>query len=128
MTLLFMPSLLFEAVTPKFFINLSYSTLRVARMCWGSPAVVVEAEGSIAKVDYGDGIIREVFVGISEGRVEPGDLVMVHAGVIITKLTPEGVVEQIEFIKSVVGEEASAWVSMYENILKLAEELKRKSV
>jgi len=94
-------------------------------MCWGAPAVVVESSGSVAKVDYGDGVIREVFVGISEGRVEPGDLVMVHAGVIITKLTPEGILEQIEFIKSVVGEEASAWTSMYENILRLADELKR---
>jgi len=85
----------------------------------------VESSGSVAKVDYGDGMIREVFVGISEGRVEPGDLVMVHAGVIITKLTPEGILEQIDFIKSVVGEEASAWTSMYENILRLADELKR---
>ncbi|PLJ77521.1 HypC/HybG/HupF family hydrogenase formation chaperone [Infirmifilum sp. SLHALR2] len=94
-------------------------------MCWGAPAVVVESSGPVAKVDYGDGVIREVFVGISEGRVEPGDLVMVHAGVIITKLTPEGILEQIDFIKSVVGEEASAWTSMYENILRLADELKR---
>ncbi|MEZ0346830.1 MAG: HypC/HybG/HupF family hydrogenase formation chaperone [Infirmifilum sp.] len=93
-------------------------------MCWGAPAVVLDISGATAKVDYGDGIPREVFIGISEGKLEKGELVMVHAGVIISKLTPEGVLEQISFIREVIGEEDTPWTQMYEKILKLAEELR----
>ena len=94
-------------------------------MCWGSPAVVLETDGTIAKVDYGDGVTREVFIGISEGKVAKGDLVMVHAGVIIAKLTEEGILEQISFIREVLGEESVAMTKTYENILRLAEELRK---
>lgn len=99
---------------------------KLKSMCWGSSAVVLDTDGKVAKVDYGDGITREVFIGISEGRVEKGDLVVVHAGVIITKLTEESILEQISFIRETLGEEGELMAQMYKNILRLAEELKKR--
>ncbi|MEM3980764.1 MAG: HypC/HybG/HupF family hydrogenase formation chaperone [Ignisphaera sp.] len=48
-------------------------------MCWGTPAVVLDVdEGKlIAKVDFGDGIVREAMVGISSDRISKGDIVVV---------------------------------------------------
>ncbi|MEZ0247812.1 MAG: HypC/HybG/HupF family hydrogenase formation chaperone [Thermoproteus sp.] len=55
-------------------------------MCWAVPAVVTKVEGSTAWVDLGDGVPRPVVVGIDGERIKPGDLVMAHAGVIISVL------------------------------------------
>lgn len=95
-------------------------------MCWGVPAVVVDVdEGSlVAKVDFGDGIIREAVIGISSDRISRGDIVVVHAGVIISKLTPEGVLEHIEFIKEILGESSREAVNTYQSLLSLAKLLK----
>lgn len=98
-------------------------------MCWGVPAVVVDidVETMIARVDFGDGVIREVVIGISSDRVEKGDIVIVHAGVIISKLSVEGVLEHIVFLKEILGEEYSdSYEEIYKNLIKLAEELKKK--
>ncbi len=59
-------------------------------MCLGIPARVVEVRGEIAVVDFGEGVLREVYAGSIEG-VEPGDTVIVHAGMIIDKVKPEEV-------------------------------------
>lgn len=100
-------------------------------MCLGVPAVVVDIEedSNIVKVDYGDGVLREVLLGISEERVSRGDVVMVHAGVIISKISIEGLYEQIEFIKELLkdveGERPSEeLIEMYENIVQLAKRLR----
>jgi hydrogenase expression/formation protein HypC len=39
-----------------------------------------------ALVDYGDGIDREVIIGVSDEDIKVGGLVIVHAGVIISKI------------------------------------------
>ncbi|NAZ25907.1 MAG: hydrogenase expression/formation protein HypC [Thermofilum sp.] len=98
-------------------------------MCWGTPAVVLELsqDGSIAKVDYGDGVVREVFVGITEEKLSRGDIVMVHAGVIISKLTPEGLREEIEFINGILqeaGESENLLAQLRQNVIELAEKIK----
>ncbi|MCC6040359.1 MAG: HypC/HybG/HupF family hydrogenase formation chaperone [Thermofilum sp.] len=96
-------------------------------MCWGVPAVVVEVDenGHTARVDYGDGLLREVIIGIESERVRKGDVVIVHAGVIVSKMTREGVLEQINFLKEVLGEEAdeASLVKTYQAVLELAERL-----
>jgi len=58
-------------------------------MCLGIPGEVKEVrpEG-VAVVDFGDGVLREVDAGAIQD-LKPGDLVVVHAGVIIEKLKPE---------------------------------------
>ncbi len=95
-------------------------------MCWGSPAVVIDIDESnmLAKVDFGDHILRDAIIGISEERVSRGDIVLVHAGVVISKLSVEGVMEQIRFLKEFFGEEVELY-NFYVNLLNLAEELKR---
>lgn len=95
-------------------------------MCWGTPAVIVDIdeEAMIAKVDFGDGIIREALVGISSERVSKGDIVIVHAGVIISKLTREGVLEHIRFLKDVLGEDSGELVNTFQAILHLADAVK----
>jgi hydrogenase expression/formation protein HypC len=102
-------------------------------MCLGVPAVVIDVDedGNIVKIDYGDGVLREALLGISEERISRGDIVMVHAGVVISKLTVEGLYEQIEFIRGLIrdfqsDESSEELIRLYENIMQLANRLKRK--
>jgi len=57
-------------------------------VCLGIPARVVEVRGEIAVVDFGEGVLREVYAGSIDG-IKPGDTVIVHAGMIIDKVKPE---------------------------------------
>lgn len=95
-------------------------------MCWGSLAVVLEIskDGLTAKVDYGDGVVREALVGISGEKVGEGDVVIVHAGVIVSKLTREGLLEHVNLIKELLGEGTGELVETYERIIELAEKIK----
>jgi len=87
--------------------------------------VALDERRGTAKVDYGDGIEREVIVGIGSEKLRRGDIVLVHAGVIISKLTREGILEQISFFREVLGEEAEAadLIKVYQAVLELAERL-----
>lgn len=75
-------------------------------MCIGAPAVVLEvdSENMTASVDFGDGVPRAAIIGILDRDLKRGDLVIVHAGVIISKITVEELLEQLEFFKEVLGE------------------------
>ncbi len=94
-------------------------------MCWGSPAVVLEVDESrpVAKVDHGDGVVREVIIGISGERLRRGDIVIVHAGVIVSRISKEGLLEQVNFLREILAEEAheADLVKAYEAVLELAE-------
>lgn len=87
--------------------------------------VELDEQRGVARVDHGDGILREVIVGISSERLRKGDIVLVHAGVVISKLTREGLIEQISFFREVLGEEAdeAELVKAYQSVLELAERL-----
>ena len=54
-------------------------------MCVGLSAKVVNVKGDTVMIDAG-GAKREVSAGILN-EIEPGDFVMVHAGVAIAKIT-----------------------------------------
>ena len=54
---------------------------------------MIRVNGSIALVDFG-GIVREVDVSLVD--VEPGDYVVVHAGIAISELKPEEAEEVLE--------------------------------
>ena len=84
-------------------------------MCLGYPAVVLEVnyDEMTAVVDYGDGVPRKVLLGISTERVSRGDLVIVHAGVIVTKVGIEELLEQVEFFRETLGEDAEHLVKSY---------------
>jgi len=73
-------------------------------MCLAIPAKVLEVQGDVAKVDFGQGIVREVNVTIVEAHV--GEYVLVHAGYAIQ------VVDQ---------EEAEETLRLWEEILKYEE-------
>ena len=72
-------------------------------MCLGIPAEVKEIRGHVALVDFGDGVLREVDAG-AIGDLKPGDLVVVHAGVIIEKLKPEEAEEITRIIMEFINE------------------------
>lgn len=72
-----------------------------------------------AVVDYGDGVPRKALVGIGRERVEKGDIVVVHAGVVISKLDERGMMEQIELFREILGDEDEV-VKLYENVLELS--------
>lgn len=89
----------------------------------GTMAVVLEvsSDGLTATVDYGDGVARRALVGVSRERLSRGDIVVVHAGVVISKLEQSGLREQIEFLREVMGEEEI--VKLYESLLELSSAL-----
>lgn len=55
-------------------------------MCWAVPGRVVKVEDLMAKVDFG-GNVRNVVLA-TEG-VREGDIVLVHAGVVISRMSQE---------------------------------------
>lgn len=63
-------------------------------MCWAVPGRVVGIiDEATVKVDFG-GVTRDVVTGFEE--VKPGDLVMVHSGVIIGTTTESEIVSNLE--------------------------------
>ncbi|MEM4717927.1 MAG: HypC/HybG/HupF family hydrogenase formation chaperone [Desulfurococcaceae archaeon] len=88
-------------------------------MCLGVPAVVLSIDlvKMTAVVDYGDGIPRDVLIGISSERVEVGDIVIVHAGVIVSKISEQEILEQLMFFEEVLGDEATELMLQYKKLL-----------
>ncbi len=72
-------------------------------MCLGVPGKVVKLlEDGLAIVDFG-GIQREVDVSFIPG-VKPGDYVVVHAGVAISRMDPEAAEEALRAWKKILEE------------------------
>ncbi len=63
-------------------------------MCLAVPAKVLEVNGDVAKVDFGQGIIREVNVMLVEARV--GEYVLVHAGYAIQTIDRKAAEETLQ--------------------------------
>ncbi len=53
-------------------------------MCLAIPAKVLETNGDVAQVDFGNGVLRKVNVMLVEAKA--GDYVLVHAGYAIQVL------------------------------------------
>ncbi len=66
-------------------------------MCLGVYGRVVEAGADIATVDLGGGIVKEVMVGVEQ--LSEGDYVVVHAGVIVSKLSREEFLHVLKHIE-----------------------------
>lgn len=56
-------------------------------MCLAIPAKVLEVRGDKARVDFGEGVVREVNVSLVDAK--EGDYVLVHAGFAIQVLDKE---------------------------------------
>ena len=70
-------------------------------MCLAIPAKVVEVKQSIAKVDFGEGVLRDVNVTLVEARV--GEYVLVHAGYAIQVLDRKSAKETLQLWKEVLA-------------------------
>lgn len=68
--------------------------LYLISMCLAIPAKVAEVNGEVAKVDFGEGVLREVNVTLVEAEV--GGYVLVHAGYAIQVLSEEEAQETLQ--------------------------------
>lgn len=69
-------------------------------MCVGLSAKVVSVKDDTAIIDAG-GAQREISAGVMED-LEPGDYVMVHAGVAIAKITQSDEDEALDVMESLI--------------------------
>jgi hydrogenase expression/formation protein HypC len=69
-------------------------------VCLAIPAKVLEVNGNIAKVDFGQGVAREVNVMLVDAKV--GEYVLVHAGYAIEKLDQKAAQESLETWRQVL--------------------------
>lgn len=69
-------------------------------MCLAIPAKIAEIKGNTAKVDFGEGVLREVDVTLVEAEV--GGYVLVHAGYAIQVLSQEEAQETLQLWNEVL--------------------------
>ena len=69
-------------------------------MCLAIPAKVLKVEGDVAKVDFGQGIVRDVNVMLVEARV--GEYVLVHAGYAIQVIDKEAAEETLRLWEEIL--------------------------
>jgi len=69
-------------------------------MCLAIPAKVLEVQGDVAKVDFGQGIVRDVNVMLVEARV--GEYVLVHAGYAIQVIDKEAAEETLRLWEEIL--------------------------
>jgi len=73
-------------------------------MCLAIPAKVVNLKEDKAKVDFGEGVLREVNVALVNAKV--GDYVLVHAGYAIQVLSEKEAQETIQLWNEILEAEA----------------------
>jgi hydrogenase expression/formation protein HypC len=69
-------------------------------MCLAIPAKVLEVNGDVAKVDFGQGVAREVNVLLVNAKV--GDYVLVHAGYAIQIVNQKEAQESLKMWREVL--------------------------
>ena len=69
-------------------------------MCLAIPAKVLEIQGKNAKVDFGQGVAREVNIVLVDAKV--GEFVLVHAGYAIEKLDQKAAEESLKMWREVL--------------------------
>ena len=69
-------------------------------MCFAIPAKVLEIQGDVAKVDFGQGIARDVNVTLVEAHV--GEYVLVHAGYAIQVIDKEAAEETLRLWEEIL--------------------------
>lgn len=74
-------------------------------MCLAIPARVVEIQDNIAKVDFGEGVLREVNVALVEAKVD--EYVLVHAGYAIQVVNREDAAETLRLWNELLSMEES---------------------
>jgi hydrogenase expression/formation protein HypC len=69
-------------------------------MCLAIPAKVLEVNGDVAKVDFGQGVARDVNVMLVNAKV--GDYVLVHAGYAIQIVNQKEAKESLKMWREVL--------------------------
>lgn len=74
-------------------------------MCLAIPAKVVSRKEDKAKVDFGEGVLREINVTLVDAKI--GDYVLVHAGYAIQVLEEKEALETLNLWNEILGGEAA---------------------
>ena len=69
-------------------------------MCLAIPAKVIEVQGDVAKVDFGQGVVRDVNIVLVETHV--GEYVLVHAGYAIQVIDQEAAEETLRLWEEIL--------------------------
>jgi hydrogenase expression/formation protein HypC len=72
-------------------------------MCLAIPAEVLEIKGDIAKVDFGERVLRDVNVMLVDAQV--GEYVLVHAGYAIQVIDRRAAEETLQMWKEILDYE-----------------------
>jgi hydrogenase expression/formation protein HypC len=72
-------------------------------MCLAIPARIVEVRGDIAKVDFGEGVLREVNVVLVDARAD--EFVLVHAGYAIQVVSKKEAEETLKLWDEILSME-----------------------
>ncbi|KPV62218.1 MAG: hydrogenase assembly chaperone [Candidatus Bathyarchaeota archaeon BA1] len=75
-------------------------------MCLAIPAKVVEVKGEIARVDFGQGVLRDVNIMLVD--VQVGEYVLVHAGYAIQVLDQEAAEENLQLWDEILRQSESS--------------------
>ncbi len=74
-------------------------------MCIAIPAKVLEVQGDVAKVDFGQGVAREVNVMLVDAKVD--EYVLVHAGYAIQVVDQEAARESLRLWRELLAQNES---------------------
>lgn len=74
-------------------------------MCLAIPAKVLEIQGDVAKVDFGQGVAREVNVTLVEAHI--GEYVLVHTGYAIQIVDHEAAEESLRLWRELLTQNES---------------------
>lgn len=74
-------------------------------MCLAVPAKVVEIKEDTAKVDFGEGVLREVNIALVQAKVN--EYVLVHAGYAIQVIDREEAAETLRLWNEILSMEES---------------------
>jgi hydrogenase expression/formation protein HypC len=69
-------------------------------LCLAIPAKILEINDDVAKVDFGQGVAREVNIMLVDAKV--GDYVLIHAGYAIEKLDQKAAEESLKTWRQVL--------------------------
>jgi len=75
-------------------------------MCLAIPAKIIEVQGDVARVDFGEGILREVNVMLVEAKI--GEYVLVHAGYAIQVIDRKAAEETLQLWNEILEYEETS--------------------
>ena len=75
-------------------------------MCLATPALVIETDGDYARVDFG-GVRRRICIALTPA-VQPGEYVLVHAGMSLETIDEDEARATLELIREAFAEDDPA--------------------